>query len=544
MTRQEPEGRSSTYSVSRGDGHELGGPPRGDGGCPSHELDRSASSDSGPFAEAWRQVSACLHESLGGDRFERWFSSTKIVGDDGATVTFGVPNLFIEGWIRQRYRPELERAIAAVIGRREVRFRVDGELFQQFRREEAQFLRQAPPPGVEGADLAQLSSVRTSSSRPASKSDAPSDLDAPRSRTEPDPAPKEPREVTTRSREKAGKERSPLDERLTLDRYVVGSCNHVAFNAGMEVLRQPGRSYNPLFVYGDSGLGKTHLLQGLTREYFRQGVRAIRYLPCEEFVNRFVRAIHGGRIEDFRRRFHRLEVLVLDDVHVLQRKPQSQIELLHVIDSIASAGGQVVLASDSRPHALEKLQKQLLGRFVSGLVCRIQEPDYPTRLAILRREAASRGERVPEEVLHAIARKTHRNVRELLGALVRVLASSTLLGAPLTEATALEALREENWEADRPVTLERILELQARRHGVSEPDFKSRSRARTVATARQEAMYLARALTEHSLAEIGRFFGGRNHATVNFAFQKVRGRMDEEDAYRESIEGAIRSLRS
>lgn len=543
MTRQEPEGRSSTFSVSTGDGYEPGAPPRSEAGLSSGEVGRVAEGDSGPLAAAWTQVSARLQESLGEDRFERWFSSTKIVGDDGAAVTIGVPNLFIEGWIRQRYRPELERAIAAVVGRREVRFRVDGELFQQFRREEEKFLRQAPPAGVDGADLAQLSSVQTSGSRPTSTTGAPSELDSHGSRLEARPEPSEDRAVAPRPVAKSGKDRSPLNERLTLDRYVVGSCNHVAFNAGMEVLRQPGRSYNPLFVYGDSGLGKTHLLQGLTREYFRQGMRAIRYLPCEEFVNRFVRAIHGRRIEDFRRRFHRLEVLVLDDVHVLQRKPQSQIELLHVIDSIASAGGQVVLASDSRPHAIEKLQAQLLGRFVSGLVCRIQEPDYPTRLAILRREAASRGARVPEEVLHAIARKTHRNVRELLGALVRVLASSTLLGTPLTEASAIEALREENWEAGRPVTLERILELQARRHGVPEPDFKSRSRARTVASARQEAMYLARSLTEHSLAEIGRFFGGRNHATVNFAFQKVRGRMDEEEAYRESIETAIRSLR-
>lgn len=604
--------------TERDSGNELSIRPSG---RTVHEPDRTTSDGRSidiqgrdRLDRAWERVAEALRGTLGVDRFDRWFSAIRLLDDSDGRVTFGVPNLFIEGWIRRRYRSELEAAVIRALGKRQLAFKVDGQLFQQFRRDEAQFLEaqrdvpdplsrrdsndrdssgcdssdcdlkddvpgpaavcepardpvesrrpKAPPPRAENTAEGTVTESRPNLPSPASGLVGPPHgtsggdrVLSPTSRLNEGvlrrdggrPAPERvelpSRKRTVKPAGDSGGAGSQLNDVLTLDSYVVGSCNHVAFNAGMEVLRQPGRSYNPLFVYGDSGLGKTHLLQGLTREYFRQGVRQIRYLPCEEFVNRFVRSVQARDIDKFRRLFHRLKVLVLDDVHVLQNKPQSQVELLHAIDAIASAGGQVVLASDSRPNAIQKLQKQLLGRFVSGLVCRIQPPDYPTRLAILRRESMARGVDVPEDVRHAIARQQHKNVRELIGALVRVVASASLLGAPLTEASALEALEDTTWSGHRPVNLERILELQASRHGLPEAEFKARSRARSISLARQEAMYLARVLTDHSLAEIGRFFGGRNHATVNFAFQKVRTRMNEEASYQQAIEGAIRRLR-
>ncbi|MEM7262332.1 MAG: chromosomal replication initiator protein DnaA [Planctomycetota bacterium] len=470
----------------------------------------------------WPAVSQALTVRIGESKFQRWFADLRVVEDDGDRWVLGVPNLFIQGWIESNYLDDIRESVRSVLGARQVRVKIDGELYRRFRAEEAQEQPRSESDGAEEArDAAAPAGVEL---REALASEA------------------APVAAPTTLPDDRGVDLDGLNDDLTLDRFVVGACNHVAFNASMDVLRLPGKSYNPLFVYGGSGLGKTHLLQGLTRELFRRGVRKIRYLTCEGFVNRFVRALQKRSLDAFRRRFQRLEVLVLDDVHVLQGKPQTQMELLHTIDAIASAGGQVILASDSRPQAIEKLQKQLQGRFVGGLVCRMDPPDYPTRLQILQQEVKNRSAVVPEGVLHLLADQYYRNVRELIGALTRLLANAALLGEPLTIERAAQLLEQREIGAPA-VSLEGIASIAATRHGLTVEGLQSRSRARTVSLARQEAIYLARVLTEHSLAELGRFFGGRNHATVNFAFRRVVERIQDDDAYRRELEGLLEELR-
>ncbi|MEE8143465.1 MAG: chromosomal replication initiator protein DnaA, partial [Planctomycetota bacterium] len=333
-----------------------------------------------------------------------------------------------------------------------------------------------------------------------------------------------------------------LNERLTLESFVVGSCNHMAFNAGIEALRRPGHDYNPLFIYGGSGLGKTHLLQALTREYFRNGLRKIRYLHCETFMNSFIKAVQDRTMERFRNYYRSLEVLVLDDVQILEKKERTQLELLHTLDILGTRRRQVIIASDSRPQDIRELQKQLQGRFVAGLVCRVEVPDYPTRLTILTQQAREAGAVIPEGVLHLIADSFHKNVRELSGALVRVVAFASLLKEPLTEARALDILEDQLWRERRGPTLDSIVRIVTQRFSVPGGDLRSRSRARTTSCARQVAIYLGRVLTEHSLAEIGEYFGGRNHATVNFSFRKVQKLMLEKREFQLEIEDLLRQL--
>lgn len=488
------------------------------------------------LGKAWDQIEASLLEELGDSKYQRWFGSVKLVEDNGETLVLGVPNLFIQGWIERRYQDLISAVCRRVVGPRRVSLRIDGELYRTFRQAESRFLDQIedqaqPTSPTESAQLVPLSPepLLTPSDTEPNLGD---DSTAVEVRLPADEPVLDVRRATI----------DGLKADHTLDRFVVGACNHVAFNAGMDVLRLPGKSYNPLFVYGGSGQGKTHLLQGLTRELFRRGVRSIRYITCEGFVNRFVSALRNRTLEKFRQRFQSLRVLVLDDVHVLQNKPQTQMELLHTIDAIATAGGQVILASDSRPQAIQKLQKQLQGRFVGGLVCRMDPPDYPTRLKILQQEAKNRGVVVPDAVFHLIAKEYYRNVRELIGALVRVVASSSLLDEPLTERSAARIL-EEHGGGEPAVSLEGISGIAATRHGLQVADLQSRSRARTVSLARQEAIYLARVLTEHSLAELGRFYGGRNHATVNFAYGRVVERIAEDEAYRREMEDLVAQLR-
>jgi len=338
---------------------------------------------------------------------------------------------------------------------------------------------------------------------------------------------------------------APLREtspELTLGRFVVGPCNRVAYHAAVGEVRARGASYNPLFVYGGCGVGKTHLLQGLTREAYAQGEQQIRYLPAEGFVNRFGAAVRTREIERFRERFRRLDLFVLDDVQIMAGKPKCQLELLETIDVISSAGGRVVLASDCRPAELDGLVEKLLGRFRAGLVCRMSEPSVATRYQILRGEAQRSALTVRPEVLQHIAERSLGNVRELLGGWRRIVAESALLGAPLTVGH-VDGLLAEQEERGGRLSVDRIVEEVGRRYGVPPEEFPGRSRSRTIALARQIAIYLARELTPFSLVEIGERFGGRSHGTVGAAIRKIDQARRKDEAFRREIESLIHRLR-
>lgn len=330
---------------------------------------------------------------------------------------------------------------------------------------------------------------------------------------------------------------------LTLDRFVVGKSNRVAYEAVRAVLKEPGSKYNPVFLHGGSGLGKTHLLQALTREFFIQGERRIRYLQCEKFVQKFVRALQNKSIHQFREEFRSLKVLAIDDVQMIAGKKRCQEELIETIDAITQAGGQVFLACDLPPRQCEFLQLQLRNRFLAGLVTRMEAPDLETRLSILQRESIRHGIQVPGEVLNYIAQSIRKSVRELLGALTRLFAEVDLRGSRIDLPLARRCLEPLVKDGQRVIHIEMIVESVARRWSVDPVEINSRSRTRTTAMARNVATYLARILTNRSFAEIGSEMGGRTHSTTSSSYRKIRKLMEGDSGFKREVERLVDELR-
>lgn len=329
---------------------------------------------------------------------------------------------------------------------------------------------------------------------------------------------------------------------LTLDRFVVGKSNQLAYHAVRAVLRDPGTKYNPVFLHGGSGLGKTHLLQAITREFFIQGERKIRYVQCEKFVQMFVRALQNKTIGQFRAEFRSLKVLAIDDVQMISGKKSSQEELIETIDAIQQGGGQVLLACDLPPRQCEFLQQQLKSRFLAGLVARMEPPGMETRLSILEREAIRSGIQVPHEVLHYIADSIRSSVRELLGALTRLFAEVDLRGSTIDLSLASRCLEPLVREGQRMLTVDQIVEAVARRWSLPPAEIYSRSRTRQTTLARNVSTYLARILTNRSLAEIGAEMGRRTHATASNSYRKIRDCIESDANLKMEIERLIEEL--
>ncbi len=502
----------------------------GDGGSLAGE-GRVHSGGTDP-ATLWERLRGELLEQFGSGRTDRWFGGvTARIIEDGRLV-LAAPNAFIAEWITDTYGARIEEIARGKLGLDGVRLIV------------------APPriaPPTTPTDAAEAGGAKADHG--ARGTNCASDQGTGNQSTGNQGTGNQGTGNRGTAARSASPQRSAVPESLrdvspslTLERFIVGRCNRVAYHAGLEALRRPGGAYNPIFIYGGCGLGKTHLLQGITREYFRQGERRIRYLPCEGFVNRFGQSVRHREIDRFRERFRSLRVLVLDDIQVVAGKERSQLELLETIDRIAAAGGQVVLASDSRPADLQGLAEKLLGRFISGLVCRVGEPDIETRLAILRQEARAAGIAVPEETLRCLAERFEGNIRELIGTWVRVLAHGSLLGEPITPHL-VEGVLEDAGAPTSRVTISDIIEEVGRRYGVPPVEFRGPGRSRTVSLARHVVIYLSRVLTDHSLAEIGALLGGRKHATASAAYRKIQRALTTDEQLRIEVERLLSTLR-
>ncbi len=343
---------------------------------------------------------------------------------------------------------------------------------------------------------------------------------------EPDPLP-EPRvatrEVTVRP------EPARLNPKYQFDTFVIGSSNRFAHAAAVAVAEAPAKAYNPLFIYGDSGLGKTHLLHAIGHytQHLFTGSR-IRYVSSEEFTNDFINSIRDDKAQNFQRRYRDIDVLLVDDIQFLERKERTQEEFFHTFNTLHNANKQIVISSDRPPKQLSTLEDRLRNRFEWGLITDIQPPDLETRIAILRKKAAQERLDAPPEVLEFIASKIASNIRELEGALIRVTAFASLNRQGVDLALAEVVLKDLVADAGGPeITSATIMAQTAAYFGVSMEDLCGSSRSRVLVTARQIAMYLCRELTELSLPKIGQQFGGRDHTTVMHADRKVRSLMAE-----------------
>ena len=312
-----------------------------------------------------------------------------------------------------------------------------------------------------------------------------------------------------------------LNEEYTFGSFVAGPCNRLAHAACVAVAQSPGKTYNPLFIHGPAGLGKTHLLQATSHSIVSGGCAEVCFLSSETFINHLIDAIGLGRLHQFRYRYRHADALVIDDVQFLARHEQTQEEFFHTFNTLYQSQKQIILSCDRPPAEIPHLEERLISRFNWGLVAGIDRPGYETRVAILRKKAIARGAKLPEDVICLIAGTIVSNTRELEGAITKISMLARVLDRPIDLSLAEEALG-----ADRPaprheVTVEHIIDAVTRRFGVRLADLQSRKRSKSISLPRQVCMYLARNLTRHSLEEIGGYFGGRDHTTVLHANRTV-----------------------
>jgi chromosomal replication initiator protein len=337
-----------------------------------------------------------------------------------------------------------------------------------------------------------------------------------------------------------------LNPRYTFETFVKGASNQFALAAALRVAETPARSYNPLFIYGQAGLGKTHLLHAIGH-YVHSNYQhhVVRYVSTETFMNEYVDAIRANSMANLRRRYRETDVLLIDDVQFLEGKEGLQEEFFHTFNSLHGANKQIVLSSDRMPDAIATLEERLRGRFKWGLLTDIQPPDMETRLAILRTKSERERVQVPAEVLEFIASKISTNIRELEGALIRVMAFASLNGGPITMEAAQQQLAPLLTDAEpRPRTDAELLNEIASILGFEVDALKSKSRQRPLVTARQIAMYVFRQLTDLSYPSIARLFGGRDHTTVIHAVEKIERQMGERKAIYEQVTDLLQKLKA
>ncbi len=332
-----------------------------------------------------------------------------------------------------------------------------------------------------------------------------------------------------------------LNARYTFEEFVIGNSNRFAHAAAQAVAGAPARAYNPLFLYGGVGLGKTHLMHAIGHRVMQDNPNArVVYVTCEKFTNEFISAVQNNKGQEFRNRYRLVDVLLIDDIQFLEGKEGTQEEFFHTFNALHESGRQLVISSDRVPREIQTLESRLRSRFEWGLLTDIQPPDFETREAILRKKAQSEQIPVPEDVTSYIAKFIPSNIRELEGALIRVVAYSSLTKAPITVDLAAEVLSSSIAQLPlQRVTIAKIKETVSAAHGLSVKELDNSRRDQRVSTPRQIAMYIACELTDHSLPIIAREFGKKDHTTVMYARNKIKEKMQSDEVYRNKIRQLI-----
>src|SRR3954453_918776 len=417
----------------------------------------------------WNEISGRLREALNENTFSTWFDQVDAADITEDELVLTVPNDFTREWIEGHFLDLISAALAEVAGERAVRLQIGKRTAKQ-----------APDPKLSEA-------------------------------------PQQPS--------------LGMNAKYTFDSFVIGSSNRFAPAAALAVAEGPAQAYNPLFIYGGTGLGKTHLLQAIAQYVGEHpGNLSVRYVTSETFMNDFINSLRDKRIEGFKQRYRTYDLLLVDDVQFFEHKERIQEEFFHTFNSLYESGSQIVMSSDRPPRDIATLEERLRSRFEWGLITDIQPPDLETRIAILRKKVKTDGINVSDpQVLSFIASRISTNIRELEGALTRVVAFSSLTARPLTVELAQDVLKDVFPQGQAPeVSIERIQTAVIDRFGLSMEELCGDRRSQNIVYPRQVAMYLSRELTDASLPKIGREFGGRDHTTVIRAMSKI-SRMIRED---------------
>jgi len=339
---------------------------------------------------------------------------------------------------------------------------------------------------------------------------------------------------------------SEFNPKYTFDTFVIGSSNKFAASACLAAANNPGKEYNPIFIYGGVGLGKTHLLHATGNKMVQTNPKLkVLYIPSEKFINEFIDSLKYGTPASFKNKFRTLDCLLIDDIQFLIDKERSQEEFFYTFNTLFDSNKQIIITSDRHPKDLSNIQERLISRFEWGIVADIKPPDYETRVAILRKKSESEKVFVPDDVINFLAEKTKTNIRELEGTFIRVVAFSSLTGTPLTIDNVKEILEDviQRQESSEPILIEKIQEVVAKHFHIDLKDMKSKKRTDDVALPRQIAMYLARTLTKQSTIEIGEAFGGKDHTTVIHAYNKIKNKIKTDIFFNTEINKIIKKIK-
>lgn len=477
------------------------------------------------------RLADAIAQRVGQQRFSVWFiNSTRLdIHQDGLEIA--VPNDFISEWINKNFSQPIREAAHEVLGTPlPLKFCVVPELFEMEGGDESDNRDKSSRGGKSSIGAKSPVAIRdtngtvTAAIRPVRVS-LPIPVASPRS------APTGPSSASLGALPSTpGVTLARPKLRHDLSSFVLGPSNTLAFNTASYVAEFPGSQYNPLFIHGSCGLGKTHLLQGLTRKFIEtHPTKRWAYLTGEEFTNEYIAALRANKIDVFRRKMRDLDMLVIDDVHFLSGKKATQEEFLHTFNAIEAMGKQVVIASDNHPKLIEEFGESLVNRFVSGMVVRIDPPNFQTRCDILRNLSLRSDVGLPEDVLMWIARRVTQNVRELEGAITRIGAHVKLTGRPTDVATAQAALGDLDRQLIAPVRPENILQCVCEYFGLENKDLMSGRRQRTISLARSVAMFLVRKMAKLSFPEIGTRMGKRNHSTVISACRRIERAVEKNE---------------
>lgn len=438
----------------------------------------------------WEQVLSKIESKVNRHSFNTWFRPTRLIFDTGDTLSVQVPNAHFRDWLTKHYSGVIHESL--------------GEL-------ERPLVRVVFEPET---DVSQSTDATPDAS--ATKSDV---------------APKETK-------------RPSLNTKYTFGSFVVGTSNQFAHAAARAVAETPARAYNPLFIYGGVGLGKTHLLHAIAHDISNKNpALTVVYISAEKFMNDLINAIRYDRILDFRGKHRSIDVLLVDDIQFIAGKERTQEEFFHTFNALYDAQKQIVISSDSPPRQIPTLEERLRSRFEWGLTADIQAPDLETKIAILRKKADLESVHIPDNVAIFIASRIKSNVRELEGSLIRLIAFSSLTGRPINLELAQEVLRDLLPSQDRAINLDMIQKFVADHYNLSISDIRARNNSKSIALPRQIAMYLSKSLTNASLPDIGKSFGGKHHSTVIHSIKKIKKMRNTDPDFDRLIQGFLDSFR-
>ncbi|KPK43402.1 MAG: chromosomal replication initiation protein [Nitrospira bacterium SM23_35] len=438
--------------------------------------------------EIWNKSLAKIEERVGSNIIDLWFRPIKLSQFKEQQATIEIPNRFFKDWIEDNYPDIITESIGAIMGVPvTVRYKIAEKM----------------DPTVRKMDM----------------------------------------RLETR-RQKLASRGIYLNPKYTFEKFVIGQSNQFAHAAAKAIAEAPGRIYNPLFIYGGVGLGKTHLITAIGNAVIdKKPDISVIFVSAEQFTNEVVSAIRHEKMGELKEKYRNLDLLLLDDIHFIANKTQTQEEFFHTFNTIYERQKQIVISSDRPPKEIGAVTDRLRSRFSMGLIADIQPPELETKVAILQRKAETEKIFVPEDVAYYLASKVKSNVRELEGCLIRLGAQSSLTGRPINKDMAKHILQDLIEDDEKPVTTDHIQKIVAEHLGIKLSDMKAKKRTKEVALPRQIAMYLSKQLTNLSLSDIGKNFGGKDHATVIYACKQIEEKRAKDEASNRMIESLIRKIK-